>query len=92
MFVHLVLPPNIFLAQGLASDLSKDFVLFNGNELSYVGFCDDFGPMSASSIIGFMGTLIHQIECNTTKKLVYCAGQEGEILPMLRSFWVLLLY
>ena len=73
MIFERIFPPNIFLAQNVNARSYDDFFFFDGNELSYLGFCDDFGPMSTSSILEFTEALKCRIERNPTRNLVYRA-------------------
>jgi cell division cycle 14 len=71
--ITLAAPPNVYLAQNIDPLDYKDCYVFGGAELNYVGYCDDFGPMNASSVIEFMDSLKSKMDSNPSKKIIYCA-------------------
>jgi cell division cycle 14 len=74
----LAVSPNVYLSQNDKPELkSDDEVWFCGCELQYVGYCDDFGPMNASSVLQFIEMLDDLIQANPKKNLIYCA-EEGK--------------
>ena len=64
----------VFLAQGAGIPPDSDkYHCFCTQELEYVAFCDDFGPMNASTIINFVQILQTELIRYPTHDIVYCA-------------------
>ena len=67
---------NLELAQGTIMDQyldNQEALYFDTRDLQYLGYCDDFGPMNASTILEFVALLDALIIKHPDKRLVYCA-------------------
>ena len=71
------LDSSIYLASdkgiGLFEVKDPRFICFGVPEIEYFPYCDDFGPMNASSIIEFTKAVDQMISRYPDKKIVYCA-------------------
>jgi cell division cycle 14 len=68
--------PNVYLKHGRAVADHNDFILFEPNDLEYIGFCDDFGPMSASTILDFVSRLRLQMQEHPGINIAYRVKQD----------------
>ena len=70
----MVVPPNIYLFLGSSpTPVAQDVIHFATPELESVGFCDDFGPMNAATIVVFIERVNGYMKRYAEKKLLYCA-------------------
>ena len=69
-----IVDKKIYLAQGSGiPQENSQFHCFCMQELEYVAFCDDFGPMNASTIINFVQILQTELIRFPKHDIVYCA-------------------
>ena len=72
MIVRAVVGDDIYVAQGVDSlPKSRSFAGFRPKGLKYHPFCDDFGPMSLSSVVRFIEQLELEIEKNPGARIIY---------------------
>mmetsp|Transcript_63585 Transcript_63585/g.170151 ORF Transcript_63585/g.170151 Transcript_63585/m.170151 type:complete len:469 (+) Transcript_63585:229-1635(+) len=71
-FLHHIMG-RIYIADGslLISMLPPNFHVFRTPRLSYFSYCDDFGPMNASSVIKFVNILETQLHQHPEMDIVY---------------------
>ena len=53
------------------------YLCFETNYFQYSGFCDDFGPMNASTMLEFVGALEKLTKTYPTKQIVCVSGKNG---------------
>ena len=72
MFIREVFGDSVYIAQGVVElPQCRQFVSFCPEGLEYHPFCDDFGPMNASSVVDFIQELELKLLQNPGARIVY---------------------
>ena len=70
---------NVYVSQGYSVlDLKNaGFLCFEMSRFRYFGFCDDFGPMNASTVLDFVDALEKMLFTFPTKNIVCTSHEKG---------------
>ena len=82
--IHPVLNDSLYVAQGIDYlPCITSFRIFRpGRQIAYVPFCDDFGPMSMSSVVKFIVQLDKELADHPHCRLFIWLNMAFEALQM----------